>query len=155
MPALNGTNATSQAQSSAAKVMKKLVEQAQLEELARRTSAACIGVYFAISSAAFWLFGEPRFWEAVPCAFLAALAFCALFFTPFNFMRTLGRLFAGFYAYMFYNAGENACALAAALYFLCLSLLTFKMSPRKSMCALVGSIAILMYLAYLINQNAL
>lgn len=155
MPNSDETSATSRAQSSAEKVMQKLVTQAQLEELARRTSAACIGVYFAISSAAFWLFGEPRFREAVPCVFLASLAFCVLFFTPFNFIRTLGGLFAGFYAYMFYNAGENASALVAAAYFLTLSLLTFKMSPRKSMCVLVASIAILMYLAYLVNQNAL
>lgn len=142
---------TSKGKAGAEKVIERLVKQAQLEEIARRTSAACIGVFFAISSIAFWLFKEPRFWEAVPCVFLPTLIFSAAFFTPFNFIRTLGGFFAGFYAYMFYTAYECENAAVALVYFLTLSLLTFKMSPRKSMLVLVASIAILMYLAYRLN----
>lgn len=137
------------------KVIERLVALAQKDEIARRTAASCIGVYFVITSIAVFILDKPRFWIAIPIAFLSTLLFSVFIYTPFNFIRTLGALFAGFYAYTFYTINENINALVALAYFLTLSFLTFKMSARKSTGILILSIGILMYLAYRLNLNAL
>lgn len=140
---------------SVSNVVQKIVFNAQAEIIARRTATACIGVYLTLASIAFALFKTPEFWIAVPVVFSGTLLFSILFFTPFNFLRTLGAAAAGFYAYIFYCAQKPLEASVIFAYFLILSILTFKMSAKKSMCWLLCSIAILMYAAYRINLELL
>ena len=139
----------------AAALVKRLIEDAELEARERRTAAACLFLFMLLSAAGFAILPQPGCAGPAVAVLGAMMLSSLLYRTPFGAARAAAAFFAGFYSYRLYNASLEPAAAANLSYWILGALMTVRMKSKITVLALLASEAVFMYMAYLIiNKGA-